>query len=86
MPRISLTEIEKRLHALHVGVQMQIHCNRGLLLIVEKQREHGQTGNSLYHAWLEPRKPRDPIEYTFTGDLEGVIALISAQRKRKKAI
>jgi len=82
MPRTSLTEIQKRIRALHIGVQMQVKCNRGLVLIVEKQIEHDKlvTGGQ-YHAWIQPSNP-DGSEYNFTGDLESLMSLISLQRKR----
>ena len=84
MPRISLTELEKRIRALHIGVQMQVTCNRGLTLIVEKQIEHDNLIlGGQYHAWIEPSNP-DGTETNFTGNLESLIALIAVQRKREK--
>jgi len=82
MPRTSLTELEKRIRALRIGVQMQVKCNRGLILIVEKQLEHDNlTLGGQYHAWIEPSNP-DGTETNFTGQLEGLMALIAVQRKR----
>jgi len=81
MPRTSLTELQKRIRALHVGIQKQIRCNQGLILIVEKQREPDSPAQAQYHAWIEPSNP-DGTETNFTGDLESLMALIAVQRKR----
>ena len=84
MPRISLSEIEKRIKALPIGIQLQVKCNRGLILIVEKQVEHDKliTGGQ-YHAWMQPSNPNG-TEYNFTGTLTSLMALIAIQRKREK--
>jgi hypothetical protein len=84
MPRTSLTELEKRIRALPIHIQMQVKCNRGLVLIVEKQIEHDNlvTGGQ-YHAWIEPSNP-DGTEYNFTGPLPDLMALIAQRRKREK--
>jgi len=84
MPRTSLAELEKRIRALRIGVQMQIRCNHGLILIVEKQIEHDNLiVGGQYHAWIEPSNP-DGTDYRFTGPLDSLMALISIQRKREK--
>ena len=80
MPRNSLTEIEKRLQNLKIGIQMQIPCNHGVILIVEKQTEHNNTNEGHYHAWI-PDLP-DGTNYNFTGPLSDTMALISHRRKR----
>ena len=84
MPRISLAEIEKRIRALPIRIQLQVKCNRGLILIVEKQIEHDKlvTGGQ-YHAWIQPSNP-DGTETNFTGNLQSLMALIAVQRKREK--
>ena len=83
MPRTSLTEIEKRIRALHIGVQIQVYCNRGLILIVEKQMEPDKIAvGGQYHAWIEPSNP-DGTETNLTGNLESLMALIAVQRKRE---
>ena len=83
MPRTSLTELQKRIQALKIGIQMQITCNRGLTLIVEKQREPNNPAQAQYHAWIEPQNP-DGAETNLTGNLETLMALIAVQRKREK--
>ena len=83
MPRTSLTELQKRIRALRIGIQMQVRCNRGLILIVEKQIEHDKLiTDGQYHAWIEPTNP-DGTETNFTGNLESIMALIAIQRKRE---
>jgi hypothetical protein len=83
MAKLSLAELEKRIRALPVGVQLRVVCNRGEILVVEKQTEHDKllVGGE-YHAW----KPctSDGSIYTYTGDMEGLMALIAQLRKRQK--
>jgi hypothetical protein len=68
MPKLSLTEIENRIRDLSEGEGIPVKCNLAKILLVQKQ-------NGEYQAWNQNTK--------YTGDLDGLMALIARLRKRK---
>jgi hypothetical protein len=82
MPKLSLTEVEKRIQALNEGEEMTVKCNYGEKITVRKNNQKQRNNYpGDYHAWKPDHK--DCSLHTYSGDLDGLMALIAQLRKRK---
>lgn len=80
MPRLSLTTIQQRLAGLSEGAVTTLKLNDGLILFI--RGEGGDPKLADYHAWI-PNFDGEGNLWTYLGEIDGLMALISEYRKRK---